>query len=132
MTRTVQGRFEVKPQPQEDALSEVGIQRLSIDKTFEGPLTATSRGQMLSFVSETRGSAGYVAMERVTGTLEGKRGSFTFQHSGKMDRGSPSLELVVVADSGTEELTGLSGSATIEVVEGVHRYTLTYSLPELP
>lgn len=130
MSKVVQGRFEVKLQPQQDALAEVGIQRLSIDKTFEGPLSATSRGQMLSFMSETRGSAGYVAMERVTGTLEGRQGSFTLQHSGKMDRGAQALELTVVADSGTGELKGLSGSATIEVVDGVHQYTLTYALPD--
>ena len=120
----------MKPQPQQDALAEVGIQRLSIDKTFEGPLSATSRGQMLSFMSETKGSAGYVAMERVTGTLEGRSGSFTLQHSGKMVRGAPSLDLTVVADSGTGELKGLSGSMAIDVVDGLHQYTLTYSLPD--
>jgi hypothetical protein len=84
---------------------------------------------MLSAMGNVQGSAGYVAIERVTGTLHGKRGSFVLQHTGTMDRGAPSLSIHVVPDSGTEELVGLTGSMQIQIEQGKHFYTFDYSLP---
>jgi len=101
---------------------------LAIDKTFTGDLEATSQGHMLAFNSAVKGSAGYVAMERVTGTLAGRRGTFVLQHSGTMTRGEPSLTLMVVPDSGTEELAGLTGSMEIIIEGGKHSYRFEYEL----
>ena len=101
---------------------------MTIDKTFHGDLAATSRGQMLSAMGAVKASAGYVAIERVTGTLAGRSGSFVLQHAGTMDRGQGSLAVSVVPDSGTEELTGLSGAMSIEITGGEHRYRFTYTL----
>jgi hypothetical protein len=119
------GTFEVKLTPQESA----NIGRMSIDKQFHGDLSATSKGEMLSAMTEVKGSAGYVAIERVTGTLHGKSGSFVLQHSGTMTRGEPQLSVTVVPDSGTGELTGLAGALTIEIVEKQHFYEFDYTLP---
>ncbi len=85
---------------------------------------------MLTAVTSTKGSAGYVAIERVTGTLHGRTGSLVFQHSGTMNRGAQELSITVVPDSGTEEFTGISGRFTINVVDGVHHYEFEYSLPQ--
>lgn len=122
------GTFEVKLTPAGDMAAPVG--RLTIDKTFSGDLVATSVGEMLAYRSAVEGSAGYVAMERVTGTLGGRQGGFTLQHTGSMDRGTPSLSVTVVPDSGTEELEGLSGQMTIDPTGGQHRYSFTYRLPQ--
>jgi hypothetical protein len=100
--------------------------RLTIDKIFEGPLSATSRGQMLTAMTEVKGSAGYVAIERVTGTLDGRDGSFALQHHGPMNRGASSLTLVVVPDSGSGGLQGIDGTMTIDVRDKQHHYTLDY------
>lgn len=131
MTTRATGPFEVKLTPQPLALPEEGTTRgrLSIDKTFQGDLEGTSRGEMLSAGTAVEGSAGYVAIERVTGTLHGKSGSFTLQHSGTMNRGAPQLTVTVVPDSGTGELTGLSGSMQIEIAGGKHSYVFEYDLP---
>lgn len=132
MSRTVRGPFEVKLTPQSDpeGVGAPGIGRLALDKAFHGALEATSRGQMLSFRSPTVGSAGYVAIEQVVGSLEGRQGSFVLQHSGLMDRGAPSLTITVVPDSGTDALAGLTGSVAIEIAEGgAHSYVFEYSLP---
>lgn len=114
-------------------LNEVGEDetrgRISINKQFHGDLDATSIGEMLSAMTAVKGSAGYVAMERVTGALQGRRGSFVLQHSGTMNRGEPVLSVTVVPDSGTGELAGLSGSLGIDIREGVHHYHLEYALP---
>lgn len=127
------GTFEVKLAPL-DASDETGdgnqLARMSIDKAITGDLQATTRGQMLSAMSGTRGSAGYVAIERVTGRLQGRSGSFVLQHSGVMDRGTPSLAIHVVPDSGTGELAGLTGEFRISIADGVHSYEFDYSLPE--
>src|SRR5213075_2706416 len=96
--------------------------RMSIDKQFHGDLFATSKGEMLMAGTAVKGSAGYVAIERVTGTLAGKTGTFVFQHSGTMDKGAPTLVVSVVPDSGTGELTGLRGSFSIEITGGKHMY----------
>src|SRR4051794_636654 len=117
---TITGSFEVKLVPQTGAEAPVG--RLSIAKTFEGPLAATSVGEMLAVQGSVAGSAGYVALERVTGRLDGREGSFVLQHSGTMDRGAPSLSVTVVPDSGTGALAGLKGVLTIEILEGRHLY----------
>lgn len=121
------GTFDVKLAPigAADAL----IANMSIDKTFHGDLQASSLGQMLAFRSGVDGSAGYVAMERVSGTLAGKSGSFTLQHSGLMDKGAQSLSVVVVPDSGTDGLSGLTGTMNIIVTAGKHDYQFRYALP---
>ena len=104
--------------------------RMSIDKQFHGDLEATSKGEMLAARTAVKGSAGYVAIERVTGTLHGKNGSFALQHTGVMTRGAPQLSVIVVPDSGTEELTGIDGRLTIEIVAGQHSYTFDYTFTE--
>ena len=123
------GTFEVNLAPQaSDDEADATLGRLSIDKQFHGDLEATSQGQMLTAGTEIEGSAGYVAIERVRGTLHGRRGTFALQHSGTMARGAPSLTIRVVPDSGTGELTGLSGSMSITIVEGRHSYDFEYAL----
>lgn len=123
------GTFEVNLAPQaSDDEADATLGRLSIDKQFHGDLEATSRGQMLTAGTEIEGSAGYVAIERVRGTLHGRRGTFALQHSGTMARGAPGLTIRVVPDSGTGELTGLSGSMSITIVEGRHSYDFEYAL----
>ncbi len=122
------GNFEVKLTPAGGPEEPVG--RLTIAKTFHGDLEATSAGEMLAFGTSVEGSAGYVAMEKVTGKLGAKSGSFALQHTGTMNRGAPSLTVTVVPDSGTEELAGLTGQMTIDIVEGQHLYGFNYSLPD--
>ncbi|HUB89320.1 MAG TPA: DUF3224 domain-containing protein [Dyella sp.] len=124
------GRFEVKlaPQPPAPGLEQANLGRMTIDKQFQGDLEATSLGEMLSAMGQVQGSAGYVAIERVTGTLHGKSGSFVLQHRGVMDRGVPELSVTVVPDSGTEALSGLSGSMQIRIEEGKHYYSFDYML----
>jgi hypothetical protein len=134
MTTYVRGTFEVKltPLKHDDQQAEsAAILRMSIDKQFHGPLEATSIGQMLSAMTEVKGSAGYVAMERVTGALSGRSGTFVLQHSGTMNRGVPQLTLTVVPDSGTGQLAGLAGNMDIKIIEGKHYYEFACTLPEL-
>jgi hypothetical protein len=102
---------------------------MTIDKRFAGDLQGTGKGQMLTGMGAVKGSAGYVAIERVAGTLHGRRGSFVLQHLGTMDRGAQSLTVRVVPDTGTDELAGLAGTMTITVTPGRHDYELTYTLP---
>jgi hypothetical protein len=130
MSTTVKGSFEVKLIPQELALAHdrPGLGRMSIDKHFHGELEASSKGEMLSAGTSVKGSAGYVAIERVTGTLQGKRGTFVLQHSATMNRGVPQLTIAVVPDSGTEDLAGLEGTMTIDIVDGRHFYAFSYSI----
>lgn len=125
-----EGTFEITltPQPADAYFDAVSLGRLTIDKTFRGDLEGTSRGQMMSAVTSVKGSAGYVAIERVTGTLEGKSGTFVLQHSGTMNRGQASLVLTVVPDSATAGLTGLSGSMQIIIEEGKHSYVFDYAI----
>ncbi|MDN5924417.1 MAG: DUF3224 domain-containing protein [Xanthomonadales bacterium] len=131
MSHVATGTFMVKLAPLafEGADPESKLARMSINKEITGDLVATSMGQMLSAMTDTQGSAGYVAMEKVTGSLHGRKGSFVLQHSGSMDRGTPSLSVVVVADSGTDELTGMTGQCEIAIKDGEHSYKLTYHLP---
>ena len=102
--------------------------RMSIDKQFHGDLEGTSKGQMLTGGTPIKNSAGYVAIERVTGTLKGRKGSFILQHTGTMNRGAPSLTITIVPDSGTEQLEGLRGTMTIKIEGGKHAYELNYTL----
>ena len=126
---TATGTFEVRLDPQGDNGQESAfIGRLIIDKQFRGDLEGTSKGQMLSAAGYVPESAGYVAIERVTGTLHGKSGSFVLQHNGTMNRGAPQLTISVVPDSGTSELEGLAGNMEILISEGGHSYSFTYTL----
>jgi len=126
------GSFEVILQPLSNAevTSEALFGRLLLTKKFNGDLTASARGQMLSAGTLTKGSAGYVAIDHVTGTLEGRTGSFVLQHCGSMNRGVPTLSIMVVPDSGTDELAGISGTLSINIIDGRHFYDFIYSIPQ--
>ncbi|RFB78010.1 DUF3224 domain-containing protein [Methylovirgula sp. 4M-Z18] len=126
------GQFDVtlRPEPLSAVAETSGMNRMSLDKSYHGDLAAVSKGEMLAFRSAIDGSAGYVAMETVTGTLRGRAGAFVLQHSATMIRGTPAQSIVVVPDSGTGDLSGLSGSLKITITEGQHAYTFEYMLPE--
>ena len=127
------GPFEVKLTPQPPEAENAALGRMIIDKQFHGDLEAVSQGQMLSVLTSTKGSAGYVAMEIVNGTLGGRNGTFALQHSGTMDRGQPQLSITVVPDSGTGELRGLKGSMQIRIeADGKHFYDFDYEIKETP
>ena len=122
------GTFEVSIVPQTDR--EIPhLHRMTIDKKISGDLEATTQGQMLAARTAIANSAGYVAIERVEGTLHGKKGSFVLQHNATMNKGAQSLVVTVVPDSGTEELEGLSGTFAIDVANGKHAYDFDYQLP---
>ncbi len=123
------GSFEVtlSPQPPDD---DAVPSRLTLDKVFHGDLEATSKGRMLAFRSSVKGSAGYVAMEQVVGTLHGRQGTFVLQHSGTMTRGNGQLVITIVPDSGTGELSNLSGTMRIDVDGGKHAYVLEYTIED--
>jgi hypothetical protein len=132
MTRA-SGTFEVKVSPQAtDDKGDPLLGRMSLDKQFHGDLEAISKGEMLSAATNVKGSAGYVAIERVSGTLQGRKGSFVLQHSGTMTRGVPQLTITVVPDSGTGQLTGLTGKMNINIVDGKHFYDFEYALADNP
>lgn len=124
------GPFDVKltPQPAAPGIEPANLGRMTIDKQFHGDLQATSLGEMLSAMGQVQGSAGYVAIERVTGTLHGRQGSFVLQHYGIMDRGAPQLTITVVPDSGTDALAGLRGTMQIQIEDGKHSYVFDYTL----
>jgi hypothetical protein len=124
------GTFEVKltPQTPDDSVKQSGIVRMLIEKQFHGDLEAASQGQMLAVRSSIAGSAGYVAMEHVVGTLGGRTGAFALQHSGAMNRGEAQLTVSVVPDSGTGELAGLTGRMAITIADGRHSYDFDYAL----
>ena len=132
MTQIAKGTFVVSLQSMpfegEDAEPKL-LGRMSINKRISGDLEATTQGQMLSAGTSIKGSAGYVAIERVTGVLAGQRGSFVLQHTGIMSRGVPSLSVTVVPDSGTQALTGIEGEFKIDIAEGTHFYEFSYRLP---
>lgn len=129
-TNRASGTFDVTLSPQ--AASDDSLSRMTLDKRFHGDLDATSKGQMLAAGTAVKGSAGYVAIERVTGTLGGRTGTFMLQHSGTMTRGAPQLTISVVPDSGTDQLVGLAGTMTIIIEKGQHSYHLDYTLPASP
>ena len=126
------GKFDVKVAPLTSYnADDASMGRMSIDKQFHGDLEATSKGEMLSSMDRVVGSGAYVAIERVTGTLAGRQGAFALYHIGTMDRGKPQLSIRVVPDSGAGQLTGLTGTMTIDIDAGNHSYGFDYSLPEL-
>jgi hypothetical protein len=126
MTTRASGPFDVtlKPQPMHEEDATRG--RMSLDKQFHGDLEAVSKGEMLTAGTDVPASGGYVAIERVTGTLHGRSGAFTLQHSATMNRGVPQLSITVVPDSGTGELAGLTGTMNINIVDGKHSYDFDY------
>ena len=117
----------MNPEPPYDTRDGITLGRIGIDKVFAGDLVATSRVEMLSARSPVQGSAGYVAIERVEGTLHGRAGSFVLQHSGTMNRGKPELSVTVVPDTATGELVGLTGELRIDIVDGRHLYSFEYA-----
>ena len=123
------GTFDVKvtPQPPDDSAGGP-FGRLFLDKQFHGELNATSKGQMLGAQTAVKGSAAYVALEMVTGTLHEKRGTFILQHKGTMGQGAYVMDVTVVPDSGTDELAGLAGTMKIVIEDGKHSYELEYTL----
>ena len=125
------GPFDVKLTPEDHFALDPSISKMAIAKNFHGDLEATSVGQMLSAMGSVKGSAGYVAIEKVTGTLQGRKGTFVLQHNATMDRGKPELNIIVVPDSGTGELEGLKGTMHIDIAAGgKHSYKFDYMLPE--
>jgi hypothetical protein len=132
MPAVAKGSFtvEMKPQAEPNAVEGVSLGRMSLDKRFEGDLAAIGKGEMLTALTPVEGSAGYVAIERVTGTLHGRNGSFVFQHAGTMDRGAQQLSITVVPGSGTGALVGIAGTFKLSIVEGKHFYEFEYSLPQ--
>lgn len=130
MTHTAKGTFSVKmnAEPPYEVIEGVSLGRVSITKQFEGELDATSSVQMIGARGEEPTSAGYVAIERVTGSLSGRTGTFVLQHSGVMTRGVGKLEVTIVPDTGTGELKGIAGKMNIDIVEGKHCYALEYEL----
>lgn len=120
----------VPQKPDNDAAEAAKLGRMSIDKQLHGDLEGTSKGEMLSAMTDVKGSAGYVAIERVTGTLHGRSGTFLLQHSGTMNRGDAQLSVAVVPDSGTGDLTGIAGHLAINIAGKQHFYEFDYTLPD--
>ena len=131
MKRQARGTFAVKtmPLPPSQATNGTNIGRWSLDKQYEGDLVAASTGEMLGAGQPASGTAGYVAIEQVTGTLHDLTGTFALQHSGTMNGGDFSLNVLIVPASGTGDLEGITGTLTITQTEGTHTYDLTYTLP---
>ena len=131
MSQTAKGSFDVKVAPvaTQEHPGGTTLGRFTLDKTFHGDLEGTSKGEMLTAGTAIPGSAGYVAIERVEGTLAGRKGSFVLQHSGSMAHGGQSLAITVVPDSGTGDLLGLAGTLTIEIENKAHFYRFEFSLP---
>ncbi len=127
----ISGKFDVSLDPLEfsvQGVDEITLSRLSIDKTFHGELNAKSKGEMISARTAVPGSAGYVAIEQVEGTLDGRSGSFVLQHFGIMNKGESRLVLEVVPDSGAGDLVGLSGTMTIKIEDQQHYYEFEYQI----
>lgn len=129
MVNHARGTFTVTVQPLTPSPAE-GVSRFSINKQIHGDLEATTKGEMFSAGNPKTGTAGYVAIEVVTGTLAGKRGTFALQHFATMDQNGPKMNVRIVPGSGTAELTGIAGSFEIKIADGKHSYDLEYSLPE--
>ncbi len=129
MKNTIKGSFEVKgtPQTPDETTQKIGAMRMTFEKRFSGPLDATGLVSMMGVMND-QGSGGYVALERVTGTVDGRKGSFSFQHSSTMNRGKPSQSISVIPDSGTDELKNISGEMKIDIVDGQHFYTFSYDM----
>ncbi|MEO6392682.1 MAG: DUF3224 domain-containing protein [Pyrinomonadaceae bacterium] len=127
------GTFEVKMAPvaADTIAAEAGLGMYSIDKTIRGDLEGTTKGQMMA-TSVEGGSGAYVALEKVTATLNGHKGTFVLVHRGLMNKGAAELTVTVVPDSGTGELTGLTGTFDIKINDGKHLYAFSYTLPAKP
>lgn len=123
------GEFSIDLSPAEDDAVEAG--RMSFTKLFSGDIAGTSEGQMLSKRTATVGSAAYVAIETFVGAIDGRQGEVSFHHTGVMDKGADSLSVLVVPDSGTGELVGITGSMMIKIESGVHRYHFEYQINPL-
>ena len=134
MSTRATGTFDVKVTPQaSDDKGDGAVGRMTLDKQFHGDLEGTSKGQMLTAMTAVKGSAGYVAIERVRAVLRGRPGTFALQHTGIMNRGTPSLTITVVPDSGTDQLAGLTGTmAIIIAADGKHSYEFDYTLADAP
>lgn len=134
MTTRAHGTFDVKlnPLPTSDTTEGSPLARMSLDKRFQGDLAGASKGEMLAAGTAIKTSAGYVAIERVIGTLHGRDGSFVLQHSSTMTRGVPHQSIVVVPDSGTGALEGIAGSMVITITAGKHFYDFDYTLAGTP
>jgi hypothetical protein len=122
----------IRPLQKPEVVPGGSLGRMALDKQFLGDLVASGKGEMLTAMTDTTGSAGYVAIERVSGLLHGRRGSFVFQHTGTMAQGVQRLSITVVPDSGADKLTGIDGSFTVNIVDGKHFYEFEYSLPAEP
>jgi hypothetical protein len=133
MSKRASGTFDVKLTPKDQG-ADAAVGGMTIDKEFHGDLAATSKGQMLmASSSSVKNSAGYVAIEKVTGTLNGRSGSFYLQHTGVMTRGAGELTITVIPDTGTDQLSGLDGRMTITIApDGKHSYDFSYTLPDTP
>ncbi len=129
MTQHAKGSFEVKITPQ-SATTDTTLGRMDLDKTYHGGLEARATGTMLTAMGSGQGNGVYVAVERVTGTLSGKSGSFALAHKGVMDHGVQSLVITIVPESGTGALAGITGSLNIIIKDGGHFYTMDYTLPQ--
>jgi len=134
MAMHASGPFDVTliPQSSDDKAEGSTLARLSIDKRYHGDLEAAGKGQMLTAMTDVKGSAGYVAIERVTGSLRGHSGSFVLQHSSTLTKGVPQQSITVVPDSGTGQLVGLAGKMIVNIVDGKHSYDFEYTLPAAP
>jgi len=135
MKKRAAGPFDVKIKPEPLALEDdkdgAARGRMSLDKQYHGDLEASAKGEMLTAMTGTQGSAGYVAVEKVVGALDGREGTFALQHNATMTRGAPYLNIIVVPDSGTGELTGLTGTMKIIIADGgKHFYEFDYELSE--
>ena len=132
MANRASGTFEVKLSQQDEG-TDAAMRKMTFDKQFQGDLIGTSKGVMLAASSSNdKGSAGYVAIEKVTGTLKGRNGSFYLQHSGTMTRGVTELTITVIPDTGTDQLVGLRGKMNIIIADGKHSYEFEYSLGDKP
>jgi len=130
MTNHATGTFEVKLTPQDDKSEDKLLGRMNITKQWHGEIEGSSTGQMLTGGDVNTGSAGYVAMEKFTGTVKGRKGTFILQHSATMTKGKGDLTITVVPDSGTDDLKGIHGKLTIKIENGKHFYDLEYSLSQ--
>lgn len=131
MTKYASGPFDVKVTPQDDKSDDPLLARMTLDKQYHGDLEGVGKGQMLTASTEVKGSGAYVAIEKVSGTLEGRSGSFVLQHTGTMTNNTPQLTITVVSDSGTGQLKGIAGKMTIIVAAGgKHSYDFEYTLPD--
>ena len=130
VTDHASGPFDVKVTPQDDKSEDPLLGRMSLDKQYHGDLEASGKGQMLTAGSSVKGSGAYVAIEKVSGTLRGRSGSFVLQHSGTMTQGVPQLTVTVVPDSGTGQLAGIAGKMRINIADGKHSYDFDYTLPK--